>query len=42
MHICRENHVTMILVTHDLDLARRLPSQVIMEDGRVIQGEFSH
>ena len=42
MHICRENHVTMILVTHDLDLARRLPSQVIMEDGRVIQGDFTH
>ena len=42
MNICRENHVTMILVTHDLDLAKRLPAQVIMEDGRVVQGDFTH
>jgi predicted ABC-type transport system involved in lysophospholipase L1 biosynthesis ATPase subunit len=27
----------MLLVTHDPDLARRLPNQVIMEDGRVIE-----
>lgn len=38
MQICRENQVTMVLVTHDLDLARRMPSQVVMEDGRVLEG----
>lgn len=36
--VCEANKVTMILVTHDLDLARRLPSQVVMEDGRVVEG----
>jgi len=38
MHVCRENQVTMLLVTHDLDLARRMPAQVVMEDGRVVEG----
>ena len=38
MHICSENNVTMILVTHDLDLARRMPRQVVMEDGRIASG----
>jgi lipoprotein-releasing system ATP-binding protein len=36
LQVCTENKVTMLLVTHDPDLARRLPNQVIMEDGRVI------
>ena len=36
--VCQASKVTMVLVTHDLDLARRLPSQVVMEDGRVIEG----
>lgn len=38
MHICSENNVTMLLVTHDLDLAGRMPAQVLMEDGRVVGG----
>lgn len=38
MQICLENNVTMLLVTHDPDLAKRLPHQVVMEDGRVISG----
>lgn len=38
LQICNENQVTMLLVTHDLDLAKRLPAQVIMEDGRVVEG----
>ena len=37
MHVCTENKVTMLLVTHDPDLARRMPAQVIMEDGRVVE-----
>ena len=42
MQICTENKVTMLLVTHDLDLAKRLPNQVIMEDGGVISGGVIH
>jgi lipoprotein-releasing system ATP-binding protein len=42
MQVCLENKVTMLLVTHDLDLAKRLPNQVIMEDGRVISGGEIH
>ena len=28
----------MILVTHDMELASRLPHQIVMEDGRIVQG----
>jgi lipoprotein-releasing system ATP-binding protein len=38
INVCVANKVTMILVTHDLDLAKRLPAQVVMEDGRVVEG----
>lgn len=38
MNICSQNNVTMLLVTHDLDLAKRMPRQVVMEDGRVVEG----
>ncbi len=38
LQICVENNVTMLLVTHDPDLARRMPAQVVMEDGRVLEG----
>ena len=36
--ICQENNVTMMLVTHDPELAKRLPYQVVMEDGNIIEG----
>lgn len=35
LELCRKNGVTMLLVTHDLDLAKRLPDNVIMEDGQI-------
>jgi len=35
LQLCIDQKVTMLLVTHDMDLARRLPQQVVMEDGRV-------
>jgi lipoprotein-releasing system ATP-binding protein len=30
-------NVTMLLITHDLELAKRLPHQIIMEDGKVLR-----
>ena len=42
MQICAENRVTMLLVTHDLDLAKRMPHRVVIEDGRVLDGGMSH
>ena len=38
MEICVQNNVTMLLVTHDPDLAARMPYRVVMEDGRVVEG----
>lgn len=35
LELCRRNGVTMLLVTHDLELAKRLPTHVVMEDGGV-------
>ena len=36
LELCHEHKMTMLLVTHDLELARRLPEQIVMEDGRII------
>ncbi len=36
LELCVQHRMTMLLVTHDLDLAARLPRRVIMEDGLVI------
>ena len=36
LQLCSEHNMTMLLVTHDLELARRLPEQIVMEDGRII------
>ena len=35
LDLCRKNGVTMLLVTHDTELAKRLPDNVIMEDGQI-------
>ena len=37
LELCRKNGVTMLLVTHDMELAARLPSRVVMEDGRIVE-----
>ena len=34
--LCRELGVTMLLVTHDIALADRLPDRVVMEDGKIL------
>ncbi len=36
MELSRRTQVTMLLVTHDAELAKRMPSQVIMEDGKIV------
>ncbi len=36
------NNVTLVLVTHDQELANRAERQVILKDGRVIKDEFNH
>lgn len=38
MQVCVQNNVTMLLVTHDPDLAARMPYRIVMEDGRVVEG----
>jgi lipoprotein-releasing system ATP-binding protein len=39
LDLCSQHGVTMMLVTHDLELAARMPGRVVMEDGRVIATE---
>jgi lipoprotein-releasing system ATP-binding protein len=34
--------MTLVLVTHDMELAARLPSQIVMEDGEIIRDEVVH
>jgi len=34
--LCEEHKTTMLLVTHDLELASRLPHRIVMEDGVII------
>lgn len=36
LQLCNEHNMTMLLVTHDLELAKRLPNQIVMEDGKII------
>lgn len=35
MELCEEHKTTMLLVTHDLELAKRFPHQIVMEDGLI-------
>ncbi len=36
VELSRRTQVTMLLVTHDNELAKRLPYQVVMEDGNIV------
>jgi lipoprotein-releasing system ATP-binding protein len=42
LEIVRAQHMTLVLVTHDMELAARLPSQIVMEDGAIIRDEVMH
>lgn len=42
LEIVQKNRMTMLLVTHDLEMAARLPRQIVMEDGLVISGGVIH
>src|SRR5215213_2922962 len=35
----RQNNVTLVLVTHDIDLARRAERQIVLRDGAVVSDE---
>lgn len=37
LELCSQNNMTMLLVTHDLELAKRLPEQIVMEDGAIVR-----
>ena len=40
--LVQSNGMTLLLVTHDLELAARLPSQIVMEDGLVARDGVTH
>ena len=42
LDVVKQHRMTMLLVTHDLDLASRLPQQVVMEDGLIVSGGDIH
>lgn len=42
LELVRAQKMTLILVTHDMELAARLPSQIVMEDGVIIRDEVVH
>jgi len=42
LELCLAHEVTMLLVTHDEDLAGRLPARIVMEDGRIVDDGGMH
>jgi lipoprotein-releasing system ATP-binding protein len=42
LDLVRSNQMTMLLVTHDMELANRLPSHIVMEDGLVTMDGVVH
>ncbi len=42
LELVRNHRMTLLLVTHDMELASRLPSQIVMEDGLVVHDGVVH
>lgn len=42
LDLVRAHRMTMLMVTHDMELAKRLPSQIMMEDGLVAMDGVLH
>ena len=42
LDLVSSQNMTLILVTHDMELAARLPSQLVMEDGGILRDEVVH
>lgn len=42
LDLVRANKMTLLLVTHDMELAARLPSQIVMEDGVIVKDGVLH
>jgi lipoprotein-releasing system ATP-binding protein len=42
LEMVRKHRMTMVLVTHDLEMAARLPRQIVMEDGLIVSGGVIH
>lgn len=40
LELCILHNITLLLVTHDKDLSKRLPYQIVMEDGHIIEYEL--
>jgi lipoprotein-releasing system ATP-binding protein len=38
LELAVKNHMTMLLITHDIELAKRLPRQIVVEDGQIASG----
>ena len=36
LELCYEQKSTLLIVTHDQELAKKLPQQIILEDGHII------
>lgn len=36
LQLCDQRGITMLLITHDMELAKRLPQQIILEDGKIL------
>jgi lipoprotein-releasing system ATP-binding protein len=37
LQLCEDNSITMLLVTHDLELAKKFDKRIVMEDGQIIE-----
>jgi lipoprotein-releasing system ATP-binding protein len=42
LDLVKTHKMTLLLVTHDLELAARLPSQIVMEDGVIVKDGVLH